>query len=276
MVQSGARRQAELLRRQGNRAYERQRFGAAIDLYTEAITLCPEVPEYYTNRALCHLKRNDWKRVEEDSSRAIELDRDSVKAYYMMGRALLERQDYDGAIKKLRKALDLGRVADPVGYMVEEIWHYFAKANDARWEEESSKRVCRLQELRETCVEALNQHHFLETFDRGAISEEVADAHSERLEHLNQVFDTALKADIPADVPDYLCCKLTLDIFRDPVITPSGVTYERAVIIDHLHNVGKFDPVSRKRLEPDQLVPNLAIKEAVQAFLDEHGWAYKT
>ena len=38
-------------------------------------------------------------------------------------------------------------------------------------------------------------------------------------------------------VPDYLCCKITLDIFRDPVITPSGVTYERAVILDHLQKV---------------------------------------
>lgn len=39
-------------------------------------------------------------------------------------------------------------------------------------------------------------------------------------------------------VPDYLCCKITMDIFRDPVITPSGVTYERAVLYEHLQKVG--------------------------------------
>jgi STIP1 family protein 1 len=38
-------------------------------------------------------------------------------------------------------------------------------------------------------------------------------------------------------VPDHLCCKITLDVFRDPVITPSGITYERAVILDHLNRV---------------------------------------
>lgn len=38
-------------------------------------------------------------------------------------------------------------------------------------------------------------------------------------------------------MPDYLCCKITLDIFRDPVITPSGVTYERAVILEHIEKV---------------------------------------
>jgi len=39
--------------------------------------------------------------------------------------------------------------------------------------------------------------------------------------------------------------------------------------------VGKFDPITREPLDQSQLVPNLAIKEAVQAFLDKHGWAYK-
>ena len=39
--------------------------------------------------------------------------------------------------------------------------------------------------------------------------------------------------------------------------------------------VGKFDPVTRESLEPHQLVPNLAIKEAVESFLKENAWAYK-
>ncbi|KAG5514846.1 hypothetical protein RHGRI_036033 [Rhododendron griersonianum] len=76
-------------------------------------------------------------------------------------------------------------------------------------------------------------------------------------------------------VPDYLCCKITLDIFRDPVITPSGLSYERAVILEHMEKVGEFDPITREPLHLNQLIPNLAIKEAVQAFLDKHGWAYK-
>jgi len=28
-----------------------------------------------------------------------------------------------------------------------------------------------------------------------------------------------------------------MDIFRDPVITPSGVTYEREVLMEHLRRV---------------------------------------
>lgn len=128
-------------------------------------------------------------------------------------------------------------------------------------------------------------------------------------------------------VPDHLQCKITMDIFRDPVITPSGVTYERAILLEHLRKVthlywlvykfismglweklpisakkacllsthsrlycdsiwhtklfgkvqvGKFDPLTRAPLQPEQVVPNLAIKEAVRCYLLEHGWAYRT
>nr|GEW22196.1 E3 ubiquitin-protein ligase CHIP-like [Tanacetum cinerariifolium]GEW31533.1 E3 ubiquitin-protein ligase CHIP-like [Tanacetum cinerariifolium] len=71
--------QAEQLKQDGNLYFKKNRLGAAIDAYTEAITLCPNVPVYWTNRALCHLKRNDWKRVEEDCLKAVQLDHKSVK-----------------------------------------------------------------------------------------------------------------------------------------------------------------------------------------------------
>ncbi|KAL0389898.1 UNVERIFIED_CONTAM: E3 ubiquitin-protein ligase CHIP [Sesamum calycinum] len=128
-VVASAAKQAEQLRLHGNRYFKKDRFGAAIDAYTEAIVLCPNVPIYWTNRALCHRKRNEWTRVEEDCRRAIQLDHYSVKAHYMLGLALLQRKEYAEGIKELRKALDLGRGANPKSYMVEEIWQELAKRN---------------------------------------------------------------------------------------------------------------------------------------------------
>ncbi|KAL4314383.1 hypothetical protein AHAS_Ahas15G0079600 [Arachis hypogaea] len=49
----------------------------------KAIILCPNVSLYWTNRALCHLKRHNWERVEEDFRRAIQLDNHSVKISVM-------------------------------------------------------------------------------------------------------------------------------------------------------------------------------------------------
>ncbi|KAK6163680.1 hypothetical protein DH2020_000544 [Rehmannia glutinosa] len=259
-VVASATKQAEQLRLDGNSYFKKDRFGAAIDAYTEAIVLCPNIPIYWTNRALCHRKRNEWKRVEEDCRKAIQLDHHSVKAHYMLGLALLHRTEYAEGVKELEKALDLGRGANPKGYMVEEIWEELSRA----------------KYLREACEAALNQKHFLDVSQTEGFEEEKnAESNLEQLEALGRVFNIAAENDTPTEVPDYLCCKITLDIFRDPVITPSGVTYERAAILDHLQKVGKFDPITRELLYPSQLVSNLAIKEAVSAYLEKHGWAYK-
>lgn len=258
--------QAEQLKENGNLYFKKNRFGAAIDAYTEAITLCPNVPVYWTNRALCHCKRDDWARVEEDCLKAIQLDHNSFKGHYMLGRALLQREKYAEGIKALQRALDLGRGAHPNSYMVEEIWQELATAKFHEWERDSTKRSWDLRKLEESCETALKEK---------LLHDEVTDSTSEQLAALKLVFNKAAEDDTPTDVPDYLCCKITLDIFRDPVITPSGLTYERAVILDHLEKVGKFDPITRETLFPSQLIPNLAIKEAVEAYLEKHGWAYK-
>ena len=36
------------------------------------------------------------------------------------------------------------------------------------------------------------------------------------------------------EVPDYLCGKISFELLRDPVITPSGITYDRKDIEEHL------------------------------------------
>ena len=48
-------------------------------------------------------------------------------------------------------------------------------------------------------------------------------------------------------------------------------------IITHIYisfqRVGHFDPITRTDLTVNQLIPNLAMKEVVDAFLTENEWA---
>ncbi|MBA0653141.1 hypothetical protein Goklo_020343, partial [Gossypium klotzschianum] len=178
-------------------------------------------------------------------------------AHCTLGLALLQKQELDEGVNELQKALDLGRGVNPKGYMIDEIWQELAKAKYLQWEHASSKRSWELHSLKYVIPVR-------------SFSDEAIISHMKQLEVLSLVFKEAGEADIPGEVHDYLCCKITLDILRDPVITPSGVTYERTVILQHLQKVGKFDPVTREPLDHSQLVPNLAIKEAVQAYLDGH------
>lgn len=75
------------------------------------------------------------------------------------------------------------------------------------------------------------------------------------------------------EVPDYLCGKISFEILVDPVITPSGITYERKDIEEHLQRVGHFDPVTRVKLTQDQLIPNFSMKEVVDTFVAENEWS---
>lgn len=40
------------------------------------------------------------------------------------------------------------------------------------------------------------------------------------------------------EIPDYLCGKISFELMREPCITPSGITYDRKDIEEHLqvHN----------------------------------------
>jgi STIP1 homology and U-box containing protein 1 len=75
------------------------------------------------------------------------------------------------------------------------------------------------------------------------------------------------------EVPDHICGKISFEILQDPVITPSGITYERKDIEEHLQRVGRFDPVTRTPLSIEQLIPNFSMKEVVDTFMTENEWA---
>lgn len=67
-------------------------------------------------------------------------------------------------------------------------------------------------------------------------------------------------------IPDYLQCKITLDLMEDPVITDSGQTYERSAIEEHMERNGKTDPFTRQPIK-GPLYPCITIKKAIQDFL---------
>ena len=79
--------------------------------------------------------------------------------------------------------------------------------------------------------------------------------------------------------PQNLCCVITHEMYRDPVIlTGSGNTYDRAAILAHLHN-SDMDPITNAPLGATEIITNWDKRREVQAFLDANqgfvpeGWA---
>uniref|UniRef100_A0A8C1IBI1 E3 ubiquitin-protein ligase CHIP n=1 Tax=Cyprinus carpio TaxID=7962 RepID=A0A8C1IBI1_CYPCA len=159
---------------QGNRLFLSRKYQEATTCYSKAINRNPSVAVYYTNRALCYVKLQQYDKALADCKHALELDSQSVKDKYLM--------DMD---------------------------ELFSQVDEKR-----KKR----------------------------------------------------------EIPDYLCGKISFELMREPCITPSGITYDRKDIEEHLQRVGHFDPVTRSPLTQDQLIPNLAMKEVIDAFILENGW----
>lgn len=70
---------AAKLKAAGNTAYGAKDYPKAIDLYGKAI-LCKPDPIFYSNRAACFNALGQWERVIEDTTAAINLDNEYVKA----------------------------------------------------------------------------------------------------------------------------------------------------------------------------------------------------
>nr|CAD7453626.1 unnamed protein product [Timema tahoe] len=230
------------LKEQGNRLFTLRKYEDAVSCYTKAIIKNPTMPTYFTNRALCHLKMKRWEPSCLDCRRALDMDANLVKGHFFLGQALLEMDNYDEAIKHLQRANDLAR--EQKLNFGDDIACQLRAARKKRWTVQEEKRLAQEIELQDNNTSELN-----------AIFAKMDDRRRKR------------------EVPDFLCGKISFEILREPVITPSGITYERKDIEEHLQRVGHFDPVTRVKLTQDQLIPNFAMKEVVDSFLQDNEWA---
>lgn len=70
------------------------------------------------------------------------------------------------------------------------------------------------------------------------------------------------QADVCLDVPAPFQCPITGTWFEDPVIAPSGITYERSAIVRWVR-VNATDPQTRSELRESDLIANRALKDAI-------------
>ena len=70
---------ASKLKAAGNKSYGDKSYNEAIELYGKAI-LCKPDPIFYSNRAACHNALSNWDKVVEDTTAALALDKEYVKA----------------------------------------------------------------------------------------------------------------------------------------------------------------------------------------------------
>ncbi|KAF8820423.1 tetratricopeptide repeat (TPR)-/ U-box domain-containing protein [Cardiosporidium cionae] len=253
-----SRQLAETYKTNGNSAFKIGAWEEALSWYTKAIELDSTQPNYLTNRAFCYKRLNHWPLVVEDTRRALSLDDESVKAHYLLGQALVHLGDNEEGLKKLIKAKTLSssghyRFEDEIERTILETKHWI-------WE----KKQVTKENLYTEVLSFFTKHGTYLKETQGKDMQE----YFTRLSQLHTIVEDLKNCEKCFEVPSFLCCKISMSLMKDPVLTKSGVTYERAFIVEHLQRNGEFDPISRQRCKVADLIPNYAIKEATEYFLD--------
>lgn len=271
---------AQQFKEQGNRYFQQQKFDEAAESYGKAIARNSEDATYFTNRALCYLNLKKWNLVDKDCKRALELDARNVKANYFLGKLALHDNNLDEAIKCLTIANDIA-FSQKMKFG-DDITNMLRQARREKFKIEEEKRLNQEIELQTYLNQLVDRDierevaEYLDTSGDDKSETQINDIRSkgeDKKIQINTLFAQIDERRQKREIPDYLCGKISFELLKDPVITPSGITYDRSDIKEHLHRVGHFDPITREPLTVDQLIPNLAMKEVLDAFLAENEWA---
>ncbi|CRK86369.1 CLUMA_CG000084, isoform A [Clunio marinus] len=270
------------LKDHGNKLFSAKKFEDAITCYSKAIIKNPNNATYFTNRALCYIKLKKFDLACQDCRRALDMDQNLIKGHFFLGLSLMELQSYDEAIKHLQRAQDLGK--EQKLNFGDDIASQLRMARKKRWNLLEEKRIAQEIEL-QTYLNQLIKEDMEKRLEKLKIDDKLSeDLHEEECSkieqqcenyttELNNMFVKVDDRRRKREVPDFICGKISFEILQDPVITPSGITYERKDIEEHLQRVGHFDPVTRVPLSVEQLIPNFSMKEVVDTFIQENEWA---
>jgi len=249
----------------GNTLFTECRYVEAIQEYSAAIVLAPREVVLFTNRALCHSRLCNFTMVEDDCRKAIDLDMKSCKAHYLLGKAQLELRRFDEAIKSYTRALSYSKEQERTKEFHDDAFDGLYMSKRHKWMEKNAELVTKLENLKERCKQLLRDNP-ANPNDTPTTDDELSLIEAVFMERSEVITDTV--------VPESMCCGISMELMRDPVVTPSGNTFDRKMLISHIRENGPIDPVSRQHMTADMLIPNLAMKSLIQEHFDRHPWAY--
>ena len=101
------RREAVIHNNRGVTYANKGDYDCAIQAFTKAMELNPNLAMAYSNRGGAYRDKGDYDRAIEDCTKAIALNPDLAMAYNNRGVAYYKKRDYDRAIVDYTKAIEL-------------------------------------------------------------------------------------------------------------------------------------------------------------------------
>lgn len=195
-------------------------------------------------------------------------------AHYYLGQANFHLKNYQKSIQNYKQADSLAKENNfNVG---DDICSLLRQAQRAKFIEDEEKRVERLENIEklvEKCRPFLTEVEESPETDRPKLKSNNGNKRNQTDLKLLEEFLSEAKLKNKRDPPpDAIYGKISFELMHDPVITPSGVTYDRINILEHLARVGHFDPLTRQPLKAESLITNYALKELIDDFIAKNPW----
>lgn len=249
----------------------------------------PKDPTFYTNRALTRLRLSKHNPAEQDAQAAVTLygpdNPTRLKSSYYLAQALLGQDKttaaHDVALAAYKASLaakspQTENLSRTVLRAKQQVW----AARETRRLREREQTLAVVEGLLESEAERartelqrrlqageVGEIGFLE--DEKALREDV----DRNISHVREAFRVASSGEVAERiVPDYLVDGISFEIMHDPVITPSGSSFDRVGIVKYVEQAG-VDPLTRVKMSVADLRPNYALKAACEEFLENNGWA---
>ena len=140
--------QAVTKRKEGNGWFEDQKFGMAIQCYTEAMQLNPEDVTNVSNRSNAFYAGRFYEESARDARKCIDMDPKFAKGYYRLAYALKDMGEIDEALAKLNEGL---KVVEKGKKALQQLKKKFGKSIDKNSTEQveafpSTKIACTVKE----------------------------------------------------------------------------------------------------------------------------------
>ena len=98
---------AEERKTEGNAFFMHMKYFKALELYTQAIELCPNHAAYYGNRSAAYVRLNDYAKALEDARKSVQIDPKFIKSHMRIAKCHCTMGEIAAAINACQIVLDV-------------------------------------------------------------------------------------------------------------------------------------------------------------------------
>ncbi|KAL4466672.1 hypothetical protein ABPG72_016789 [Tetrahymena utriculariae] len=261
--------QSQKFKELGNDAFLKNDYKSALQHYSSAIICDCQNSILFSNRARAYKYLFLFQEAYQDAQKAIELDNNNIKAHLISGQTLAQIGKSEKGIKNINKAIqDMTKALTLCAGQNKQVFEkdlskYILRAKKLLYfknieieQEKIKKEIDQLKTL--LTQQSLNQKYVYEIIQK---AEECYQKNAKKVKN---------------EVPDHLCCPITMNLYEDPIITQYGFSYERQALLQHFKLNGDVDPIARKSVNRNiPLISNLSLKKVVSEYLQNEPWAYE-